>query len=154
MKKLLLLLIPISILIGCKSNQETTNNTSSEVVIEFKKTPCYGKCPVYNASIKSDGSMTYFGKTFVDNLGDFEGQISKEQIEEIYDLAERIGFFELNDNYDDKGITDVPSATTTINYNGKSKTVYNRHNGPAKLRDLENLIHSTIHEVEMKKVQE
>ena len=98
-------------------------------VITLERTVCYGTCPAYTLSIFEDGKVVYEGKEFVKHKGRAEAQVSKEAVQELVREFDRINYFSLEDEYvdDPKNCaevwTDNPSATTSLNWKGKSKTI-------------------------------
>jgi uncharacterized protein DUF6438 len=102
-------------------------------VITLERTVCYGTCPAYKLTIFDDGKVVYEGKEFVKRKGKAEGQISKAALDELVREFERIDYFKLDDQYTDdpkncpESWTDYPSATTSLNWKGKTKTVLHYH---------------------------
>ena len=98
-------------------------------VITLERTICFGMCPAYKVSIYGDGLVLYDGKEFVKTKGDADGRITKDEVQQLVREFEKIDYLKLADDYgsDDKtcpeSSTDYPSATTSLNWNGKQKTV-------------------------------
>lgn len=44
--------------------------------IEFERSGCYGTCPVFKVILNVDGTATYEGKLFVDQIGEHTGTIN------------------------------------------------------------------------------
>lgn len=114
---------------------------------------CYGKCPIYAMKIYSDGHVELTGTRFMEPIGDFTGQISKEQIQLFMDKAQEIGFFQLEDVYDSP-VTDIPAITTSIVINGKQKTVMRRVGYPERIREFENLFDELLKTVDWKAIEQ
>jgi len=99
----------------------------NNVVITLERTACYGTCPVYNLTIHGNGTVVYEGKRFVNITGIRTITISDGEVRQLISEFETIDYFSLNDNYTQKIATDMPSATTSISVNGKTKTISHYH---------------------------
>jgi hypothetical protein len=112
---------------------------TSNVLITMERTPCFGTCPSYSLTIYGNGTVRYEGFMFVAVTGVRTDQIAEEKIQELVQEFYRIGYFSLQDRYEDPS-TDLPSTTTSIVVAGMKKSVYRYGFGPEKLIQLENKI--------------
>lgn len=102
-------------------------------VITLERTGCYGPCPVYKLKIYEDGAVKYEGYEYVKQKGKAEAQITKEALDKLIGAFEEIDYFKLNESYDSEGKhcpqiwTDHPTATTSLNWKDKKKTVRHYH---------------------------
>ncbi|HEY8140940.1 MAG TPA: DUF6438 domain-containing protein [Nitrososphaera sp.] len=112
---------------------------TSDVVITMERTPCFGTCPSYSLTIHGNRTVRYEGFAFVAVTGVRTDQISDEKIRELVQEFYRIGYFSLEDRYEDPS-TDLPSTTTSIAVEGMKKSVYRYGFGPENLIQLENKI--------------
>lgn len=51
--------------------------------ISFSRTPCYGFCPSYSVTLRSDGAAKWKDGQFVSRLGDRTGRIAPEKFAEL-----------------------------------------------------------------------
>ena len=109
----------------------------------MRKTPCYGRCPIYTASIYNSGYVVYQGKRFVRNEGIHTGRLTEDQMNSIRHMARNVNYFEFNDEYD-RPVTDLPTTYTTMHLNGQKKTIKNRVGGPDALRGFENHVQKIL----------
>jgi len=122
----------------------TTKSSSVDSLFAFmERTPCYGRCPIYKMWIYKSGYTLYEGINFVEREGVWATQLSTEDLQQIASKGKEIGYFNLDDEYDSP-ITDIPATITTLNIDGRKKTVRDRHNAPASLRDFEKLIDAVV----------
>lgn len=74
--------------ISCSNNKNITNISSSnideKITISLIRTACFGTCPIYELSIQANGMVNYTGKGFVDNLGEFKGQIKTAKTKALF----------------------------------------------------------------------
>lgn len=110
-----------------------------EVTITLERTMCFGTCPDYKVTISGDGTVVFEGRNFVAVEGVQTAKISEEQVQNLVDEFYSTGFFSLRDRYEQQ-ITDLPSQTTSITIDGKSKTVYRYGFEPQQLAELEDKI--------------
>lgn len=139
---------------ACKGKKDVVADQSSETttsapfeVIRYVKTPCFGTCPQFTMAIRSDGFAFYEGKMFVEMEGSWRGQWSQKQIEAVLLKAEEIGYTSLDPTYDNRFVTDLPSTTTVLTFDGEPKSVLNRYDGPKELAQLYILIDGIIEDV-------
>ena len=119
--------------------EPTKSDVKPYVMLNYKKTPCYGKCPIYEANFYTDGRATYKGKNFVDHIGDFETTISKEDVKMIKQKFLDIDFLTLANEYpiDGPKIADLPSTIMDFRVGDMIKQVRDKHDAPKKLKELE-----------------
>ena len=123
-------------------------------VIGFQKTPCFGKCPVYEVKFFSDGTATYHGRMNVDREGWYEARLEKKVIKDIQAKADAIGYWDFYEKYPlENQVADLPSTITTVRVGDMIKTVRNTHDAPAKLVEFENYLSGIIEGLDWKGVE-
>jgi hypothetical protein len=122
-----------------------TDTSEIELIICLQRTACFGTCPIYKIEIYTDGSGTYTGTRFVENIGVSEFQLSKSDVNNILEYANKIGFSKLNDEYSE-AITDLPTTFIQI----KDKRIRDYTGAPKKLKNLEKLIDQLYQKAIMK----
>lgn len=91
--------------------------------IEYSTTMCFGTCPVFNLTIKSDHSAIYNALKHNKPDGEFYGTIDDKTYAELVRLLNYIDFPKLKDSYS-VGWTDDQTCTLKITYdNSKTKTI-------------------------------
>ena len=113
----------------------------------IQKGYCFGTCPVYEMKIYNSGFVTFEGKANVDLIGKHTGRVTKDQMLAFYDMANEIGYFEMEDEYDNPGISDLPSTTTSLLMAGKRKTVRRRYGYPTTIKAFEKVFEDLIKEI-------
>ena len=150
MKKLLLLIVFCLLALGvgaCGVSQSPASNSLGELTITLERTACHGFCPIYTLTIQGDGTVVYEGKDFVKTKGRVETKIHEKKIEQLLEEFEAIDYFNLNDKYTERTITDAPSVITSITVDGKTKNIEHYHgdfNAPEVLTRLEDKIDKII----------
>jgi len=121
---------------------QTKGAAVSEITLE--RTPCFGRCPTYKATMKSDGTLLYEGIRFVDRIGKYKAKVY--QFEKLASLANRFGLFKMKDNYS-RPITDQPTAITTLKTASGKKSIRDYGNaGPEELWAFDRVFDSMIAE--------
>ena len=123
-----------------------------KVLISLSKTVCFGKCPAYNFSVFANNRALYEGIKDVERIGKFEAQVTKKDIEILMIKASKIGFFSLKNTYDNKYVTDLPTALTYLDYNGKEKKVICRFECDVKIDKVNALLEEFIESITWKEI--
>jgi hypothetical protein len=124
-------------------NQSSIN--TDKVNITMSRSACFGACPVYYIEIHEDGKVIYRGYKNVDVIGEQSSTIPVEKVNELVNQFNHIGYFNLEDRYDELAITDQATVQTSIEIDGIFKSVHD-YLGTIevpelpKLRQLENMI--------------
>jgi hypothetical protein len=128
-------------------------------VITLERTVCFGACPNYKLTIFSDGRVSYEGIRFVKKMGKATGHVSRAKLDRLIEQFTNIYYFNLPDSFKpgDKTCpqvaTDMPSATTSLTWRGRSKTITHYHgcSGASALELLTNLENKIDEAVNVKK---
>ncbi len=120
--------------------------TTKDIIIDFKRTPCFGTCPSYRIIAFNDYTLAFHGQMFVDSVGYFISSISLKNIKQIQYKAEEIDFFSLQKQYPlEVNIADLPSTITKLSYKEKEHEVTNKnYNSPEFLTNFEILLDSLL----------
>lgn len=107
-----------------------------DTVITLERTGCFGKCPGYTLSIFADGSVVSYGaarRGFPRAPVATKSWISQERIRRLLAEFDEVGYFSLRDSYKSASdgcpsvATHVSSAITSIQINGRRKSVEHYH---------------------------
>ncbi|MFT6745981.1 MAG: hypothetical protein ACJAZ2_000319 [Glaciecola sp.] len=120
-------------------------------LLTFKRTSCYGRCPVYDLKIYADKTCEIDGKLFFIVEGKHDGELTQIQYDKIIKTINDIKYFTLNDVYDDRLVQDIAATFITVTMNGKTKSIKSRYGSPKELRDFLTAIHELAKLVEWKK---
>lgn len=155
MRFLLPSLLLTALLTGCASQTpnaaQTTKATAEQPatagpVIVFRKTPCFGTCPHYEASIYADGRVSYEGFKYAPVEGKRELKMPIETVNNILAEAKAARFTELPEKYG-AGISDLPSTSLTITpAAGPGKTVTVEGQAPVELQNLLSYVQKQVEE--------
>lgn len=120
----------------------------------FRRTGCFGDCPIFRVSFYTGGVALYTGENFVENLGLHIGHFDESRFREIINYAHKKGFFDLEDFYPTdrrEYIPDLSNTITTLVIKEGSKTIDHNNSGPEVLLEIEQKIQALIDQIEWQK---
>ncbi len=120
---------------------------SSPQYISLERGMCFGTCPVYSVTLFENGSVFYHGEKFVKETGNLTDTLTGSGFADILQACNETGFFQMNDEYVNLDMTDMPSAIITVQNGSGIKRVEHYHgdiHAPAKLTTLEDLIDQVV----------
>ncbi|MBV9989651.1 MAG: hypothetical protein JOZ72_00025 [Alphaproteobacteria bacterium] len=111
--------------------------------ITLERDVCLGSCPSYTVEIAGDGSVVYQGRACVAQAGERHAQIPVADVKDLVAKFRDVDVFTLRGEYRAQ-VTDHPTFTTTIAFDGRKKSVVD-HVGasagmPHKVTALEDAI--------------
>lgn len=145
------------VLSACSSTKNATNASTENqtkvdkdaVFASLDRGYCFGPCHVFSVKIYQSGLVEYEGKSNVDHIGLFTGQLSKTELLKIAEVAKEINFASLDETYDDPKLLDVPGHKSALLIDGKLKTVYRRVNYPESIILFEKQIEEAIASIKL-----
>jgi hypothetical protein len=90
--------------------------------IGLRRGVCFGSCPDYDVVLNSDGTATYRGGSFAPRQGEYTGETSRWEFDNLAAFVLRAGFFDWKDEYREN-ITDLPTYEITVSRAASTKTV-------------------------------
>ena len=178
MKRNDILILSFLVFTACKSNKHTAESVSDgkniqensqqnanevgydsqmesndTIFAQIQRTPCFGRCGIYTATIYTNGYVIYNGEKWVEKEGVYEGTISQKSMDEILKYAQELKYFEMKSEYDNKGVTDLPSTITKLRNEEGLKTIQNRYEGPKELSQFEKYLDSILDGIKWKKME-
>lgn len=154
MHKLLILPAFVVVFLACSGQREAASNESvgeskpqtvmsryggpdraDSLVLSLERTPCFGTCKAYRLAVYRSGYATYEGRAHVEKMGPHSARIGTDSLGIIVRLAEKHGFFGMEDKYD-ADVTDLPSTQLRIVADGKDKKVLARVGQPPAFKEL------------------
>lgn len=116
---------------------------AQDLRIELSRSVCFGACPDYTVTITGDGRVTFDGQDYTRVKGTATTQIGASEIQALLAEIQKVGFFELADAYD-ANVTDNPTYSVAVQWQGRIKRVQDYVAGPRKLRILEDRIDQIV----------
>jgi Domain of unknown function (DUF6438) len=117
--------------------------------IGLERAICHGTCPAYSVTFKADGSVRYVGTENVPHTGVRTGRISDWEFHRLAEYAVKIGYMNMESDYDLPTIADLPVTYSTVVRAEKRKIIRNYgHLGPIELWAFQQAAESLLTQVE------
>src|SRR4051812_34085343 len=117
MKRLVMtsILIVLTVL-ACAAQTRTVQSKDQITEVTLDRTACFGTCPIYKVTLRSDGTILYEGQRFVEKMGAYRG--TAYSFDRLARFILKENYFDLKDDYS-ANVTDLPSAITSVVRDGK-----------------------------------
>lgn len=132
---------------GCKPHNLLIPEKNGKVVMSIARTPCFGSCPTYDATLYENGLLIYEGKRFTVKTGKYYAKVSSNDMANVKKWFIEAGIFNFKDRYpeDDIAPTDLPSCKLYFSNGKKEKNIVDKGwNTPEPLTALENKIETWV----------
>lgn len=125
-----------------------------QVILHFQKSACYGKCPVFDVKVYSDGRVLYRGEANVEKMGFYETEIDTSQLDLLFSESERAAFFTLRSHYptNNQKITDLPQTVTYLKRGELERRVINHFEAPLSLQHFEKFLEKFFEQLAWQKL--
>jgi hypothetical protein len=133
-------------LAACASVDDCLNGVSVQnTSITYEAGMCYGKCPVYSATILGDGKIMYDGRRFTDREGIWVGGISRDKLCDLLTMIRQADLSSVPAESMDN-VPDAPVAELRIVYIGKERTYKWNMGTPDALKPIRDFMVKNTHE--------
>jgi hypothetical protein len=108
---------------------KATLKPPSDLRITLERSPCYGTCPVYRASVNAEGQLFWDGRRYVDHKGFSLHRLDPKIAAEYWGRLEGLGIWKMKDRYAKKEdgctslFTDASSTVVELHRRGGKKRV-------------------------------
>ena len=132
------------------NEKNTKSDKEAYSYLKYKKTPCFGKCPIYEANFYTDGRVTYHGRNFVEHIGHFESRITEKEKQRIRTAFFDANFLEMALEYpvDGQKVADLPTTVIEFRVGDMIKHTTNRSQAPQELMDLQMMVEGVLDRLE------
>lgn len=133
-------------MIACKTTK-MDNNGEVNNILSVSQGACFGDCPVYTLTVRSDGFMTLQAQKMRQGdrrKGNYSMQMSKAEYSEFARLYAKVKTDELENIYD-KNLMDAPQTTFVFHKNNDKITKY-KMSAPSELQDLNKYLYYLVQE--------
>ena len=120
--------------------------------ISLRRDPCFGTCPMYDATFYRGGKARYHGIRFVERVGDFRGEITLQDYGRLSYLLDRLEFMALPDSFA-VPYTDMPGAAMSVSRQPEGvKSVYDYgYVGPVELWTVREVFDAIVSRIQWQK---
>ena len=116
------ILLLVTIWLPSRTHNTIRASAGEPTLIKLGRGPCFGSCPVYTVTIRSDGIVEFDGKQSVKVKGGQTGGITDAQFTQIIGILNRVDFADL----DDRAFSwcyDTPTVSIAVSASGLRKQV-------------------------------
>ncbi len=126
---------------GCRTLRELSENDLNKMVtvIEMSKSPCYGRCPVFNLTIYEGGLTSYRGVRYTPRTGLWVKQLDKTTYESLLQEFRKTNLWQFDNVYRGE-YYDAPTVSITYYEEGDVKTIVGKDGRPYHVLALEALL--------------
>ena len=94
---------------------KASGHANVDLEIKFRRSACFGMCPVYEVTLQHDGVLRYYGRANVAQTGERTRRLTRAQMLELSRAVDHVSFFDLDDTGhppQHQGCTTVGGTTT------------------------------------------
>jgi len=103
--------------------------------VKIQRTACFGRCPIYWIKVWPNGTVQYFGKSFVPATGLYEKQFDPADVKGLFAGFEQNRVDTCRERYEMR-VQDLPGLIIEFSFKGEKKRILNASFGPYFLRQL------------------
>lgn len=104
--------------------QNTTGASHPDSVFAYiERSPCFGRCPVFKATIYNNRKAVYEGRANVSKSGTFTATVTADQLKSLSQKAAELKLDTLQNEYVNKHLADYPSHSFKILTGNNLKSV-------------------------------
>jgi len=108
---------------GVQPNITNISNGTDTPVATLQRTECFGMCPVYSIAAFADGTVVYTRVANVKPIGVSISKLDAAVVASIGSRAQGIGYFNWNDNYENRVMTDQATVITSVRTDDQYKQI-------------------------------
>jgi ankyrin repeat protein len=114
--------------------------------MSLSRTGCFGTCPSYSVEIHGNGDVIYHGNGCVLIMGEHHASIPRGAVTNLLQAFRNTDYFSLRDSYT-QPVTDNPTYTTSIEFDGHKKSVTDYVGAGAGMPDVVTELEEKIDEL-------
>ncbi len=134
-------LLPVALFMygvsSCTTPVATGDADRLAKLVEMKKGPCFGQCPVFTLTVYANGLMSYRGERYTDKMGLYQKRLPKRDLNELREALRKANLWQYADVYR-SDFPDLPAVTLTYFEGDRSKTILGKESRPDVVIELEN----------------
>ncbi|MBB6611894.1 hypothetical protein H7F15_12655 [Pontibacter sp. Tf4] len=132
-------------LLGCKSAETIgTVTEAEEPLLVYRKSPCYGPCPAYEATIYSTGKVLFAPFKYTPVTDTITFQLSEKELKKLQTNLDKLNYSKLQKLYKTSW-TDMPATHLYFYQSGKEvKHIKHQEGGPEELIRFIDEVHALL----------
>lgn len=108
------LILTFILIFSCKAKKTIVPPEATDtpaLVVQLKKSPCYGECPIYLIQFYDNGQVLFNGIKYTDKIGKFNATLNSNELNQLNDQVKLSFNDALSTKYLIPFISDLPSTT-------------------------------------------
>lgn len=121
--------------------------------IHFQRTGCFGECPAYTVTLRSDGTAQFVGESFVSNIGDYDGEVDIRRFGRLCWAIDRFKLDEFSSDFSGDWTDDATAKLTVKDRDNETVlqiSDYGAH-GPIELWAVHQIVDALASKIEWKR---
>ncbi|MCC9138015.1 DUF6438 domain-containing protein [Pontibacter silvestris] len=125
-------------------NGAASNARTDIQFLYIQKTSCLGTCPSYEASISTEGNITYVGRRYVPITDTLQLTLPQEDLAKLQKEVKKLDYSQWQSSYLTDW-SDMPSTIMAFYEDGqKVKQIKHQRGGPQELIQFQEMLHKMI----------
>lgn len=91
--------------------------------VSMRRGPCFGNCPIYEVTLRADGSATYLGGDYAPRTGRHEGKVDPAAVRALLRRLDDAGFWEMPVDRQLR-VMDLPEVVLRAEHEGRTHRVH------------------------------
>jgi hypothetical protein len=121
--------------------------------ITLRRGPCFGNCPIYELTLRGDGTASYDGGDYAPRNGRYEGRVDPAAVESLLDLLEEVDFWRMEPDRQLR-VQDLPEIILTAERANRGRHRVHTNLPPRELEPVQVAIDSVANLIEWRPRQE
>ena len=118
-----------------RQSQVLSDPVDTPFLIEFRKGPCFGTCPVSVTTIYSNGTIGFEGIRYTKKTGRFFRALDAQEWKSIKKLVRETDWWSYPEQYD-SDIADLPTYTFEVHQRGRQRKIIGKEGFPETLEEI------------------
>jgi hypothetical protein len=121
--------------------------------VTLRRGPCFGNCPIYEVTLRSDGRATYRGGDYAPRSGEYEGSVDPAAVEMLLDRLDDVDFWQMRPDRQLQ-VQDLPEMVLTAERANRRRHRVHTNLPPRELEPIQAAIDSVANQVDWRPIQE
>lgn len=149
----ILVVISTLMIFGCKSKKEVVDTMEpGKPLYYLAKGACFGRCPVFELTVMSNGIAEYKGQKFTKLLGTYQKKLTADEMSMLASLFSDSDFSTFLDDYESQ-IPDLPLIRVGYASGSDMDIKIGKENRPDKLVTLQNALDNIANQSDWKLIE-
>lgn len=94
--------------VNCQSVKSLNEIRTTEKLLSYERTPCFGRCPTYEVTVLKDGKAYFVGKNYVPYLDTAVFQLPERTLYQVKAILQHPDYLKIIIEEPEEYVTDIP----------------------------------------------